>query len=90
MERAISYAPLGMEAIGTARSHSIASLCLIFPNGPRIPPRYLPRIHPAGEAAAEHYIELYNRTVRYELLARYLFDSIDEVQDFATRWLLDL
>jgi putative transposase len=25
--------------------------------------------------------------VRYEWLAQYLFDTIDEVQDFATQWL---
>ena len=33
------------------------------------------------------YIERYNRTVRYDWLAQYLFDSIEEVQDHATRWL---
>jgi len=33
------------------------------------------------------YIERYNRTVRYDWLAQYLFSSIDEVQEFATRWL---
>ena len=33
------------------------------------------------------YIERYNRTVRYDWLAHYLFESIDEVQDHATRWL---
>jgi transposase InsO family protein len=29
----------------------------------------------------------YNRTVRYDWLAHYLFDSIEEVQDYATQWL---
>ncbi len=33
------------------------------------------------------YIERYNRTVRYGWLARTLFDSIEQVQDKATRWL---
>lgn len=33
------------------------------------------------------YIERYNRTVRYDWLAQYLFDTIAEVQDYATRWL---
>lgn len=33
------------------------------------------------------YVERYNRTVRYEWLAQYLFDSIEEVQEFATKWL---
>ena len=32
-------------------------------------------------------MERYNRTVRYDWLAQYLFDSIDEVQESATRWL---
>ena len=33
------------------------------------------------------YVERYNRTVRYDWLAHHLFDSIDEVQNFATNWL---
>ena len=33
------------------------------------------------------YIERYNRTVRTEWLGRYHFDSIEDVQDHATRWL---
>jgi len=33
------------------------------------------------------YVERYNRTVRYEWLSQYLFDSIEEVQEFATKWL---
>ncbi|WP_094299003.1 IS3 family transposase [Noviherbaspirillum autotrophicum] len=33
------------------------------------------------------YIERYNRTVRYDWLAHYLFDTFEEVQEFATRWL---
>ena len=33
------------------------------------------------------YVERYNRTVRYEWLAQYLFDSIEELQEFATNWL---
>ncbi|SEA16935.1 Integrase core domain-containing protein [Desulfuromusa kysingii] len=33
------------------------------------------------------YVERYNRTVRYDWLSQYLFDSIVEVQDYATRWL---
>ena len=33
------------------------------------------------------YVERYNRTVRYDWLAHHLFDSIDEVQNFATDWL---
>ena len=32
------------------------------------------------------YIERYNRTVMYDWLAYYLFSSISEVQDYATRW----
>jgi len=33
------------------------------------------------------YIERYNRTVRYDWLAQYLFDTIEEVQEYTTRWL---
>jgi len=33
------------------------------------------------------YVERYNRTVRYDWLNQYIFDSISTVQDFATRWL---
>jgi hypothetical protein len=32
-------------------------------------------------------IERYNRTVRYDWLAQFLFDSIEKVQEYATRWL---
>lgn len=40
-----------------------------------------------GNPQQNAYVERYNRTVRYDWLAQYLFDSIDEVQDFATQWL---
>ena len=40
-----------------------------------------------GQPQQNAYVERFNRTVRYEWLAQYLFDSIDEVQDFATQWL---
>ena len=40
-----------------------------------------------GKPQQNAYIERYNRTVRYDWLSHYLFDSIDEVQDFATQWL---
>ena len=40
-----------------------------------------------GKPQQNAYIERYNRTVRYDWLAQYLFDSIEEVQDYATRWL---
>ena len=40
-----------------------------------------------GKPQQNAYIERYNRTVRYDWLAQYLFDSIDDVQDYATRWL---
>jgi putative transposase len=40
-----------------------------------------------GKPQQNAYIERYNRTVRYDWLAHYLFDSIEEVQEFATRWL---
>lgn len=33
------------------------------------------------------YVERYNRTVRYDWLAHHLFESVVEVQQFATDWL---
>lgn len=33
------------------------------------------------------YVERYNRTVRYDWLAHHLSETLDEIQDFATRWL---
>lgn len=40
-----------------------------------------------GNPQQNAYVERYNRTVRYDWLAQYLFDSITDVQDYATRWL---
>src|SRR5450830_1021748 len=40
-----------------------------------------------GQPQQNAYIERYNRTVRYDWLAHYLFESIDEIQEFATGWL---
>jgi len=40
-----------------------------------------------GQPQQHAYIERYNRTVRYDWLAQTLFDTIEEVQIAATRWL---
>lgn len=40
-----------------------------------------------GNPQQNAYVERFNRTVRYDWLNQYLFDSIDEVQEAATRWL---
>jgi putative transposase len=40
-----------------------------------------------GQPQQNAYVERYNRTVRYDWLAHHLFDSLEEIQDFATRWL---
>ncbi len=40
-----------------------------------------------GKPQQNAYIERYNRTVRYDWLSQYLFDAIEEVQDYATQWL---
>ena len=40
-----------------------------------------------GKPQQNAYVERYNRTVRYSWLSQYLFESINEVQDYATRWL---
>ena len=42
---------------------------------------------PAWRSNQNAYIERYNGTVRYDWLAHYLSDSLEEVQDYATRWL---
>lgn len=40
-----------------------------------------------GNPQQNAYVERYNRTVRYDWLSHYLFESIAEVQEFATNWL---
>jgi len=40
-----------------------------------------------GQPQQNAYIERYSRTVRYDRLVHTLFESVDEVQDFATNWL---
>lgn len=40
-----------------------------------------------GKPQQNAYVERYNRTIRNAWLARTLFDTIDQVQDKATRWL---
>lgn len=40
-----------------------------------------------GNPQQNAYIERYNRTVRYDWLEQYLWTEINEVQDYATKWL---
>jgi len=40
-----------------------------------------------GKPQQNAYVERFNRTVRYDWLGHYLFESVAEVQDYATRWL---
>ncbi len=40
-----------------------------------------------GNPQQNAYVERYNRTVRYDWLNQYIFTTIEEVQDAATRWL---
>lgn len=40
-----------------------------------------------GKPQQNGYVERYNRTVRYDWLNQYLFEKLDEIQDFATKWL---
>lgn len=40
-----------------------------------------------GKPQQNAYVEHYNRTVRHEWLGCFIFDTIKEVQDHATRWL---
>lgn len=41
----------------------------------------------SGNPQQNAYIERYNRTVRTDWLGRYHLESIEDVQDHATRWL---
>ena len=40
-----------------------------------------------GNPQQNTYIERYNRTVRTEWLGQYIWQSIEEVRDHATKWL---
>ena len=40
-----------------------------------------------GQPQQNAYVERYNRTVRYDWLAHHLLETLDVIQDFATRWL---
>ena len=40
-----------------------------------------------GKPQQNAYVERYNRTVRYDWLGQNLFDSLEEMQDYATIWL---
>ena len=40
-----------------------------------------------GQPRQNACIERYNRTVRHEWLDRYIIETIEEAQDFATQWL---
>lgn len=40
-----------------------------------------------GNPQQNAYVERFNRTVRFSWVSKYLFDSLDEVQDMATKWL---
>jgi putative transposase len=40
-----------------------------------------------GNPQQNAYVERFNRTVRYEWLSQYYWQSIDQVQDFATQWM---
>ena len=39
-----------------------------------------------GKPQQNAYIERYNRTVRYDWLGQHLFYSLNELQEYATRW----
>ena len=40
-----------------------------------------------GNPQQNAYVERYNRTVRYDWLNQQIFDTIEQVQEQATRWL---
>ena len=45
------------------------------------------RIDQPGKPQQNAYIERANRTIRYSWLSKHLFDSLEEVQGYATDWL---
>ncbi|WP_152208289.1 integrase core domain-containing protein [Marinobacter changyiensis] len=47
----------------------------------------LASVRQSGNLQQNVYIAYYNRIMRYDLLAQYLFGSTEEVQDYATHWL---
>lgn len=61
-------------------------ICAVMTNWARRQGIRLEYIQP-GKPQQNAYIERYNRTVRYAWLSQYLFETIDEVRDFSTRWL---
>jgi putative transposase len=40
-----------------------------------------------GNPQQNAYIERYNRTVRYDWLDQHIFETVEQVQEYATRWL---
>ena len=40
-----------------------------------------------GKPQQNAYIECFNRTARYSWVSKHLFETLEEVQDYATRWL---
>ncbi|MCW5600173.1 MAG: integrase core domain-containing protein [Nitrosomonas sp.] len=44
-------------------------------------------IHTTRQTSENAYIERYNRTVRYDWLSQYCFESIAQVHDYTTKWL---
>lgn len=40
-----------------------------------------------GKPQQNAYIERYNRTMRYSWVSKHLFDTLEQVQDYATEWL---
>ena len=40
-----------------------------------------------GKPQQNAYIERHNRTIRYSWVSKHLFETLEEVQDYATQWL---
>jgi putative transposase len=40
-----------------------------------------------GNSQQNKYVERFNRTVRYEWQSQYYWSSLEQVQEFATRWM---
>ena len=48
--------------------------------------KYIAHIQP-GKPQQNTYVKRFNRTVRYEWLSQHYWESINEVQEFATQWM---
>jgi len=77
----------GPENVSTALQTSVARRGIrAFYIQPGKPQHCEPARH-RFEGSEQAYVERYNRTVRQEWLGQFIFNTIEEVKEHATRWL---